>query len=518
MNSSPSSVSYSGPLSSCSSGSWSSISSSSSDSSSVSIPGASMSSSSGSSSSSSSSSGRGSKNLGGSWYPPPAPCGGGAGSSSGSIHPCMGPAKGGSYFIRCYREPYNRASMTMYACITLSQGVVEEYKNHDPYGRQMSKTRNVTDNIVHFHLIVFGYKKLIYGFLPVDNNAPFEMNKDFMVFIATSERACSFLRFDMCFLIPRIKHTNESFRQNYHTSLRLFGTGERHRERDLHGKKNGVLAFAHHAQSGVPSPRVPPRLSRNALERPIWCCWMLPTPPTFGFGVLDEVESDVAWMLVSQHPPTPNSLKPMSRRIARINNQNPSTGGKEKRKEEKPLLSGFADPLAQLHFSLLFFPSPHVFFISSCFHKRPTWSPSNRSDTNGVFASQLVRLFVDESGFLNSKCGKIYFCNLDHGVQKHHPAPTMCPNWEFGQAMEECRAIGGQVIVIATDNRSNMSQEQLQLFLIIVKLIMLRNNSNMTRAHAQLRSIYPSFDYVVRLATAANLSGINDHFELRVFD
>ncbi|KAL4567590.1 hypothetical protein LXL04_023178 [Taraxacum kok-saghyz] len=73
--------------------------------------------------------------------------------------------------------------------------------------------------------------------------------------------------------------------------------------------------------------------------------------------------------------------------------------------------------------------------------------------SSGVFASQLVRLFVDESGFLNSKCGKIYFCNLDHGVQKHHPAPTMCPTWEFGQAMEEC----SRVIVIATDNRSNMS-------------------------------------------------------------
>ncbi|KAL4567611.1 hypothetical protein LXL04_023200 [Taraxacum kok-saghyz] len=86
--------------------------------------------------------------------------------------------------------------------------------------------------------------------------------------------------------------------------------------------------------------------------------------------------------------------------------------------------------------------------------RRSTPIPNSLS----VFASQLVRLFVDESGFLNSKCGKIYFCNLDHGVQKHHPAPTMCPNWEFGQAMEECRAIGGQVIVIATDNRSNMSQ------------------------------------------------------------
>ena len=30
----------------------------------------------------------------------------------------------GSYFLRCYREPYNRASMTMNARTTLSQGVV----------------------------------------------------------------------------------------------------------------------------------------------------------------------------------------------------------------------------------------------------------------------------------------------------------------------------------------------------------------------------------------------------------
>ena len=35
----------------------------------------------------------------------------------------------GSYFIRCYREPYNRASMTMYAHITLSQGVVDGETN-----------------------------------------------------------------------------------------------------------------------------------------------------------------------------------------------------------------------------------------------------------------------------------------------------------------------------------------------------------------------------------------------------
>ena len=35
----------------------------------------------------------------------------------------------GSYFIRCYREPYNRASMTMYARITLSQGVVDGETN-----------------------------------------------------------------------------------------------------------------------------------------------------------------------------------------------------------------------------------------------------------------------------------------------------------------------------------------------------------------------------------------------------
>ena len=31
----------------------------------------------------------------------------------------------GSNFIRYYREPYNRASMTMYARITLSQGVID---------------------------------------------------------------------------------------------------------------------------------------------------------------------------------------------------------------------------------------------------------------------------------------------------------------------------------------------------------------------------------------------------------
>ena len=35
----------------------------------------------------------------------------------------------GSRFIRCYREPYNRASMTMYARTTLSQDVVDGETN-----------------------------------------------------------------------------------------------------------------------------------------------------------------------------------------------------------------------------------------------------------------------------------------------------------------------------------------------------------------------------------------------------